>query len=212
MTEIIPAILETDFAKVQKRLAELEGVTDWTQLDITDGEFAPNFTWSDPQALADLEGRLKVEVHLMVRRPELDLTDWLEVVDRVVFHIESVTAPTKILDQAARAGVPTGLALLAETPLERVGPFIEQIESVQLMGIAEIGKQGLPFDEGVIDRVRQLRQAYPDLKIAVDGGVDLNNAKALIEAGVDRLIVGSAWWQFANAKQAHDAWQELSLS
>ena len=75
---------------------------------------------------------------------------------------------------------------------------MSNIDYVQCMGIDEVGSQGIPFDTKTIDKVRELRQKYPDLEIQVDGGINTENAKLLKEAGADRIIVGSAIWKSQN--------------
>ena len=78
------------------------------------------------------------------------------------------------------------------TPHETLYPFIEQLDFVQFMGIAEIGFQGSTFSESVFAKIEDLRNRYPELIISVDGGVNLEVAKRLVETGVNRIVVGSA--------------------
>ena len=87
--------------------------------------------------------------------------------------------------------------------------YTERLDVVQLMGIAKLGEQGLPFDERVIRRVQILRQRLPNLAIAVDGGVNLDNAPTLIAAGATRLVVGSALWRAKDLPKALKQWQQL---
>ena len=87
-------------------------------------------------------------------------------------------------------------SLKIDTPLEAIDSFAHEIQSVQLMGIAEIGAQGQPFDARVIPRVETLHARYPHLTISVDGGVNKENAEQLAAAGAARLVVGSALSEF----------------
>ncbi len=87
-------------------------------------------------------------------------------------------------------------SLEIETPLDVIDSYAHELASMQLMGIAEIGAQGRPFDERVTSRVATLHAKYPHLTIAVDGGVNKKNAAALTEAGAIRFIVGSAIDEF----------------
>ena len=82
---------------------------------------------------------------------------------------------------------------------------MDQIKTVQLMSIATIGHHGESLAEGVYERIRFLRARYPGVKIEVDGGVNLTNASKLIDAGADRLVVGSAIWQAENIPEAINA-------
>src|SRR5262249_50216455 len=83
------------------------------------------------------------------------------------------------------------------------------IQFVQLMGIDNVGFQHQAFDEKVIGRVKQVRLKYPGLPISIDGGVSLGTAPALISAGADRLVVGSAIFNEENAVEALKTFQRL---
>jgi ribulose-phosphate 3-epimerase len=85
------------------------------------------------------------------------------------------------------------------------------IQFVQLMGIDHIGFQGQEFDEKVIGRVKHLRLKYPGLPISVDGGVSLENAQSLFEAGADRLVVGSAIFNSDNFVEAIANFKKISV-
>ncbi len=195
MTEIIPAILSQDFKDIERKLLALGGLVKWVQLDVSDGDFTPAVTWSAPEELNELDSRIKIEVHLMIRNPELELPGWLAVADRIIFHYEATSDPERVLEAFGHLPNKRGLALLLKTPLEIVDAYVDRLDVVQLMSIAKIGEQGLPFDERVIGRVQILHRRFPHLAIAVDGGVNLDNAPALLEAGATRLVVGSAFWQ-----------------
>ncbi len=212
MAEFIPAILETDFNEIKRKLKLLEGQVDWVQIDIADGDFVPDVTWSDPAALAALNGQLKIEVHLMTRTPELELKDWLLAADRIIFHHEATTNSAAILDLFEHSPVEKIVALLLETPLEVIAPYADRLDGVQLMGIANVGQQGQPFDEQVIERVQELRRRYVDLSIGIDGGVNLQNAPQLIAAGANRLAVGSAFWQVVKSEGLESAIHRWSLA
>ena len=99
-----------------------------------------------------------------------------------------------------------GVALLLDTPLSKLEEIIDSVEVVQLMSIARLGAHGEPFDMRVVDRVKEVRTKNPDIAIAVDGGVTLQNIGALFNAGASRFAVGSALF---NAESQEDAYREL---
>ena len=119
---------------------------------------------------------------------------------RVIGHIEGLSDPAEFIRAARDASVPidsplsaeVGLAIGIETPLEELYPYVPDIDFIQCMGIARIGYQGEEFDERVIPKICTLREAFPDRIISVDGGVSEESAPRLVEAGVERLVSGSA--------------------
>ena len=99
------------------------------------------------------------------------------------------------IDLYIRDNVEIGVAIKQSTLVSKLDPLIAHLDFVQLMGIKEIGKQGLEFDEGVLEQIRELRAKYNELVISVDGGVDKSTVSRLREAGVNRLVVGSDIWK-----------------
>ena len=85
-----------------------------------------------------------------------------------------------------------GLAINTTTSIDVLAPYCHRIDFVQCMGIARIGFQGEPFDERVLDQVRVARSTRPDMPISVDGAVNMETAKRLVETGATRLVSGSA--------------------
>lgn len=195
MVEIIPAIIGIDFLEIKEKISRLEGLVEWAQLDIMDGIFTREYSWQRPGDLETLDGKVKLEAHLMVRDPEDLIDEWLTVCDRVIIHPESTMQLEEILEKINQSSAEASLSFLLDTPLENLNHFINQVKGVQLMGIATIGHHGEPLDKRVYGRIKFLRAQYPDVKISVDGGVNLDNAQELITVGANRLIVGSAIWQ-----------------
>ena len=98
--------------------------------------------------------------------------------------------------------VELGLALNPDTSLDTILPYMEKIDFVQCMGIARIGYQGQPFDERVLTQINQLRVKYPNLPISVDGGVNIETAALLKQAGATRLVAGSAIFGASDVSEA----------
>lgn len=212
MAEIIPAILESEFSEIKKKIEQVDGLVNWIELDISDGLFATAYTWEHFQDLLELPGKAKIEVHLMVEQPEHYIGDWMKVADRIIVHDEATERLPVILQQfEAQVGgvVGLGLALLPETSIAKLEDYRGKIKLVQLMGIKHIARQGQPFEEITIARVRELRALMPEVTIAVDGGINLENAKRLIEAGADNLVIGSAIWEAKNISETIKEFQKL---
>jgi len=115
---------------------------------------------------------------------------------RIIAHVETLDSATKaqeIFDSWRKNGArEIGIAILADTPLETLEAYSDLCQSVTVMSIASIGKQGIPFDERAYGRVADLHARYPDLVIEVDGGVSETQIATLARAGATRFSVGSA--------------------
>src|SRR3989344_9217378 len=188
MPEIIPAILEPTFDEIQNKLGSLIGLVSTVQIDVCDGKFVPSKTWpysSDSKEWQKIKSEenglpcwkdFDFEIDLMVERPELVISDWISAgAVRVYAHIE---APTDFsaLQTVCDGKIELGLAINPSTSLEHLRPLIDKVAAVQCMGIERIGVQGEPFDERVIEKIKDLRETRPDLIISVDGGVSLQSA------------------------------------
>lgn len=234
MGAIVPAILPTSREDLEGKLAMLEGLVDTVQIDIVDGKFAETTTWpytdeSDEFARRVAEGSslpylgtFRYEVDLMVQNAEEVTGLWIASgVQRLVVHAESTTVlPQIISDLQVKYGhakdftpdlLSFGLSIGNDTDLSTLEPYIKDIDFVQFMGIANIGKQGEPFDERVLERVRTFRRLHPEMTIQVDGAVSLETAPKLLSAGVDRLVVGSALFRAPNLRDALKRFKTLVL-
>ncbi|MFY9493381.1 MAG: hypothetical protein WAP55_02820 [Minisyncoccia bacterium] len=197
--EIVPAILESDWPNVAEKIKLMDGLTDWIQLDISDGIFTPIQTWSNPQELLDLNIKSKVEVHLMVADPAEEIKRWaVGPVSRLVVPIESLKNVEHPMFNIGREVV---LGFNIETPWEMHRDLIGQVGRVLFLSVRP-GYQGQEFDGRVIDKIRSFKSAYPQIKIEVDGGIDLDIAKDLKEVGVDDIVVGSGIFASDDPKQA----------
>ena len=207
--EIVPAIAARDFVALERQLTRVEGLTRWVQLDVSDGLFTPDYTWGEWQDLEQVEGKAKLELHLMIEQPELYLKEWMRVADRIIVHPESTSHLDQIIKEFEHSPVKLGVALLLQTELEKFAAELERVSLIQLMGIEKIGHQGELFAEQTLERVRLLREQYPSVTISVDGGVTLENAPRLIAAGANQLVIGSAIWQAADPIAAIKEFQNL---
>ena len=131
---------------------------------------------------------------------------------RVIVHFGSTEHYHDLFNQIHHADAKAGLALAADIELAAIEPYLPTLDFVQLMGIKEVGRQGQPFAEETFGRVKKLRNAYPELEIAIDGGVNRETIPGLIEAGASRLAPGSAVAKQSNPKEAYLALKNYWLN
>lgn len=189
MAEIIPAILTDSFEDARAKARAVASVVSLAQLDVSDGVFAKKVTWGEPERIKDLE--VDVEVHLMVQRPEEILPLWLDSgARRVYIHYEATTKHEQCLSMIRQAGMEAGIALLPETSVDVVAPLVEGTDAVLIFS-GSLGEYGGSFQsEPTLSKISTLRQRYPQLTIEVDGGMNPESARAVVEAGANAIVSG----------------------
>lgn len=230
---IVPAIIPTSRQDLEDKLSQLSGLCEEVQIDIVDGVFAGPASWpyvtdaSEPShMLTDGEllpraGEFHVEIDLMSADPESVAGTWIGLgASRLTVHSESTRfIPRFLASTSSLYGhdadftpglLALGLSIGIETDLALIEPHLKKIDYVQFMGIRKIGHQGEPFDTRVLAKIRAFRNRYPTIEIQVDGGVNLENAARLLEAGVKRLIVGSALWKAPDVAARYREFDELT--
>ena len=234
MAIIIPAILPSSREDLEQKLAQASLVATAVQIDAVDGVFVSPASWpyqnkstggpvaAIPSPLPHLD-TLQIEVDLMVTAVEGIALEWIASgVTRVLVHLESTTELGHFITAFneryghekgfASELLSFGVAIHAETNTELIEPYLDNIDYVQFMGITRIGVQGQPFSDGVLNKIKRFRAKHPTVPVQVDGGVSLLTAPALLDAGVSRLVVGSALWRAPNFNEAYEKFVELTLS
>ena len=199
--KLAPSILSADFAHLADAVEAAERAgADWIHVDVMDGHFVPNLTFG-PKMVADLKKatRLPLDVHLMIERPER----WIDQYARagaayLTVHVEATADPPATLAAIRALGVRPGLTLNPETPVEAVIRHLGSVELALVMSVHP-GFGGQAFIEGSLDKVRALRRALDERRIAaeleVDGGIKPSNAKAVADAGATVIVAGSAVYE-----------------
>lgn len=221
--EVIPAILPQNLDEIVEKVSRVKGFAKTVQVDICDGRFVPSLTWPYESNNGEFEKIVKeddgmplwqeldYEFDLMVDEPENVVEDWVAAgASRVILHAESKGDVGKAIE-LLKGRVEVGMALNIATPMsvigdQRFGIKEGSLQFIQLMGIDQVGFQGQEFDAQVIDKIVEVKKSYPDYPVSIDGGVSLDNAKLLIYAGADRLVVGSAIF---NSTDVGDTIKEL---
>lgn len=201
----IPAINEIKFEEVIKKIKIAEKFSSWIHLDIVDGKFAANETWNNPQDLIKLKAKnhklqADLEIHLMIENPEAVVEDWLAAgVKRIIISLEAIEK-SKI--QIKNTKIEIGLAINPETPVENLLPYLENIKFVLVLGVNP-GLAGQKFNEGVLEKIKFLKNYHPGVIIEADGGINLETAKLVKEAGADIIVSASYIWGSQNPERAY---------
>lgn len=197
MVQIAPSMLAADFLHLEKDVQLVNEYADIFHLDIMDGTFVPNISYGFPVVEAISSIAVKpLDVHLMIVNPEKYVERFAKVgASMISFHLNATEDPAAVLRDIRSLGVKAGLVINPDIPVESLYPYLKDADFILLMSVYA-GFGGQKFIEDTYLRIRTLREEIArqglDLPIEVDGGVGPANAKALIEAGAEILVAGSA--------------------
>jgi ribulose-phosphate 3-epimerase len=194
------SILSADFACLADQVASVEPYADAIHIDVMDGHFAPPITFG-PVVVASLRPHTDrvLHGHLMVDAP-VNLFDELAEagMDLVSFHVEAVDDPAPVIRKARGAGMGVGMTVSPQTPVERLYPYLEDLDDVMVMSVHPgwAGQRFIPEALPKLGAVRhELDRRGLSTDVEIDGGVKLENAKRCVEAGASVLVVASAIYQ-----------------
>ncbi len=169
----------------------MEPFVKWVHLDVADGTFTPNSIWHEPKDLLTLETPLFVEVHLMISDMDVRWRDWvLPKVSRVIFHVEAAHDPELVIGKIHENGKEVGVAILPQTPWEKVEPYCVSADLIQTLAVPP-GISGHKFDPRIPDKIRALRARHEECIIEADGGINLETGKMCVEAGANILAAAT---------------------
>lgn len=197
MIQISPSILSADFGNLKEEISKLEkGGADYIHLDVMDGMYVPNITFGPPiiKKLRDITD-LPFDVHLMIDSPERYIKDFVDAgADIITVHEESTIHLHRTIEEIKSHGVKAGVALNPSTPLKNIEYILEYLDMVLIMTVNP-GFGGQEFIGSMERKIKSLRQMVDgkglDILIEADGGIKLDNAKEIIDYGLDIIVVGS---------------------
>ena len=196
-------MLAADFLHLEKDVEIVNEHADLFHLDVMDGVFVPNLSFGFPvvEAIAKI-ARKPLDTHLMIVEPEKYVERFVKAGSAMVsFHVNATKDPGAVLSQIRSLGAKAGLVINPDIPVESLFPYLKNCDFVMLMSVFA-GFGGQKFIEETYSRIEALKAEIKaqglDIPIEVDGGVSAANAAALVNAGAEILVAGSAVFKAEN--------------
>lgn len=198
MTMVSPSLLSVDFGNMQRDIEMLNASEcDWYHLDVMDGVFVPNISFGFPVMHAMAKHATKpLDVHLMIVQPEKFIKEVKALGARVMnVHYEACIHLHRVIQAIKAEGMMAGVTLNPHTPVSVLEEIAPELDLVMLMSVNP-GFGGQKFIPSMVEKTRKLRELLnrtgSKALIEIDGGVNRETGKLLVEAGADVLVAGSA--------------------
>lgn len=216
MIRICPSILNANFADLPNEILKVAAVSDLLHLDVMDGVFVPNTTFSFEEARNIIDySPIPVDAHLMIADADRTALNYLETkVASVTVHFEACGNPKELLRKIRGAGKRSGLAIKPDTPFSEIENLIEDLDMLLIMTV-EPGFGGQSFIEAMVPKIEKARK-WLDAKelnltwLQVDGGINLETIKTARKAGADTFVAGSVVYKSDNPAAVIDNLRKLA--
>lgn len=216
MKILAPSVLSAPFGRLAEAIQTVESAgADWLHLDVMDGKFVPNISFGQPvvRAIRSIT-TLPLDVHLMIEDPGRYAQDFVKAgADYLTVHLEACTHLHRNIHQIKDLGIKAGVAINPHTPVESLLPVLADLDLVCLMSVNP-GFGGQAFIPSTMSKLHALNQYRQELGlgfgIEIDGGVDLSNALALMEAGANVLVAGQSVFGQADPAAAVRAFKAIA--
>ncbi len=204
MPIIAPSFLASDFMHLARQCELINSSeAEWIHLDVMDGRFVPNISFGVPVIAPICKATTKHrDVHLMIEEPEKYVADFKDAgANSITVHYEACRHLHRNIEQIKNMGIHAGVAINPHTPVGLLQDILQYVDVILIMSVNP-GFGGQQFIDYSIDKIKQLRRMIDEKNyralIEVDGGIGLNNAKAVVAAGADVLVAGSSIFKAAD--------------
>ncbi len=215
---IAPSILSANFSNLEKDFLFLnQSEADWIHVDVMDGNFVPNISFGFPLLMAMKKLSSKpLDVHLMIMQPERYIGAFYDAgADRLSVHVEGATHLHRTIHLIKELGMKAGVAINPATPVESLSEIIAHVDQIILMSVNP-GYGGQKFIPSSLEKIVALKKLIQSKKsnalIEIDGGVTLENAKSIVDAGADILVAGNTVFNSNDPLQTISSLKNISAN
>ncbi|UCD28761.1 MAG: ribulose-phosphate 3-epimerase [Planctomycetota bacterium] len=192
---VVPSLLSADFTRLADHVGQVEAAgAEALHFDVMDGHFVENISFGVP-VMEKLRPATKLffDTHLMIADPMKYAEPFAKAGSNLLtFHIETTKQPRTIIEHIRSLGLNVGITLNPSTPVSDIVPVLDEVDQVLIMSVWP-GFGGQQFIESSLDKLREVRSLLrPDQRLEVDGGVGPDTVSAVVSAGADTLVAGSA--------------------
>jgi ribulose-phosphate 3-epimerase len=208
MIRIAPSLLAADFSRLADEIAQAEaGGADWFHLDVMDGHFVPSLTFG-PLIVSSIRKctKLPLDTHLMIESPEQYLEAFRDAgSDHITVHQEVCSHLHRTIARIKELGSKAGVSINPATPAATLAEIVPEVDQILIMSV-NAGFGGQRFIEATLQKLKDtksmIRASSRDVRLEVDGGIDVANAPLVVRAGADVLVAGTSIFRRPNIAQA----------
>lgn len=197
---LAPSLLSADFSNLTEAFEKIENYGGKAvHIDVMDGQFVPEITYGQPVVRSVRKlSKLPFDVHLMVENPELQIESFAKAgADWITFHLEAAVHSHRIIQHIHELGKKAGISIVPSTPVAALKELLEYVDIVLVMTVNP-GYGGQVLIPSCVEKVKELKRIRDEkgynFKISVDGGVNSDTLKTVLDAGTDIVVSGSAFF------------------